>query len=251
MRSYKLMGGLGDCLLIGAILERLNESVIFETHPLLEPIFKYHPTIKLGKLDPQNGYEFRWPSQIDNKLFRLHTMQRFAHQIGEFIDPTDVLRIYNQNGRHLINNGKSSTIIAVNQYSSEGSRRCIPDEYIDLIEQVLGDKYTIQYIGSNSPKNSSKSITHIPDIINLLIDAKMFIGPVSFCYHLASCLHVPSILFTSYMPPHKYSHFFNTTSIGTNSPCLFKCEEERKSCISSCGAFNYDRENVIRILEKI
>ena len=237
------MGGLGDCLIAGAALQKLGTPVKFITNSLLEPVFRYHPTIKFV-YDGADPFEFKWVSQIkDKNLYGLHTMQRFSSQIGLYLDPMDVLNIYNVDKKPMRSNGLK---IVVNECSAEGERRHIPPKYMDMIDEIVDGDFAIEYIGACR----RPSYTNIINMMNALCEAKLFIGPVSFCYHLASCFHASSVLFTGYMPPHKFSHFFNTTSIASGAQCTFRCEEMRSSCLSNCGAYNYNDEEVYNILKK-
>jgi len=248
MKTFRLMGGLGDCLISGAALQRLEVPVGFITNPKLKPIFEHHPTIKLME-NVDNAHTFRWVSQIKEvNLYGLHTMQRFSSQVGLYLDPTDVLNIHKADGSVITNKGNWSGPILINQYSAEGTRRSIPSKYIGMIEEIVDGDFEIKYIGENGP--NKKSTINIPDMIDILTECRLFIGPVSFCYHLAACLRTKSILFTSYMPPHKFSHFYKTTHITANSICSLTCEERRSACTLECDAFKYDDEEVYSILVK-
>lgn len=247
MKTFKLMGGLGDCLLVGAVLQKLDRPVDFITNKLLEPVFEHHPKINFFS----NGnaqYEFKWVSQIKEKnLYGLHTIQRFSSQLGFYLDPTEVLNVYGENGLPIINRGGFD--IVVNQYSAEGHRRCIPDKYVDMIYEIADGDFAVKLIGSNDLKYG-ESTTSIKSMIDLLSGAKLFIGPVSFCYHLAACLRVNSVLFTSYMPPHKFSHFTNTAHITANAQCSFMCEQNNRACLPDCMAYSYDDDEVYKTLCK-
>lgn len=248
MKTFKLTSGLGDCLIAGASLQKLNRPVNFITNPLLEPVFRHHPTIKFfsyGKHD----FEFKWVSQIkDKNLYALHTMQRFSSQIGFYIDPTEVLNIYNENGQQILN--KNKWTIVINQYSAEGERRCIPAKYINMIEEIIDGDYKIELVGKNDHPYRHNSITDISKIMDSLANCKLFIGPISFCYHLAACYRTPSVLFTSYMPPHKFSHFTNTTHITANAQCSFMCEQNNVRCLPDCMAYSYNDEEIYNILHR-
>ena len=243
------MGGLGDCLLAAASLQYLDADCYFKTNPLLKPLFECHPNIiyKEDSYDPNSGSDinFKWVSQIHNKdLYPLHTMQRFSSQLGFYIDPTDVFTVYNSKGNRSINEPTRPTI-CINQFSNEPTRRYIPDEYLDLI--VKRYNYEIVWIGSNN----RDSVTDIREMVNQLLSCKLFIGPVSFCYHLASCLRTKSVLFTNYMPEHKFSHFFNTTAINPkNSPCRFTCEKDNVQCKVGCGAQVYDKQLMLDLIDR-
>lgn len=243
--EYRIDGGLGDVLLVGAALQDQGKVCILQTNPLLNPIFQYHPIIQLGQC--QNAQMFKWPSQYHKNIWALHTMQRFSSQIGLYTDPTDVLKIYNRDGLQKICS-KKEKIVCINQHSAEYERRYVPDNYINLIHQMLPSEYKVVWVGSN--RNGQKSITDISEMIELFEVCSLFIGPVSFCYHLASCMHVPSLLFTAYMPAHKFSHFFNTESISSNAQCQYKCEIKR-ICDPNCGAFNYDGVEIGYKLRKL
>lgn len=247
LTKYQLMGGLGDCLLAGAALQSLGRNVEFITNPLIKSLFEYHPTIKYSESYNEVDYEFKWVSQIKYKnLYALHTMQRFSSQLGFYIDPTNVLNIYDGYGQ--IINDSSKKIICINQFSAEKSRRQIPHFYMEYILSLIPSDYQVIWIG----ENEKESFKDISTIVSLLRNCSLFIGPVSFCYHLASCIRTKCLLFTSYMPAHKFSHFFNTTSIEPlNSPCRFTCEKDNFSCTTWCKALEYDKMDIEYNLKKI
>lgn len=245
------MGGLGDCLLAAASLQYLDKDCYFKTSPLLKPLFETHPNIiyKEDAYDPNSHLDinFKWVSQIHNKdLYPLHTMQRFSSQLGFYIDPIDVFTVYNSKGNRSINEPTRPTI-CINQFSNEPTRRYIPDEYLDMILDQYSN-YEIIWIGSNS----RESVTNIPEMVDHLLNCKLFIGPVSFCYHLASCLRTSSVLFTSYMPEHKFSHFFNTTAINpiAGADCRFHCERVNEQCEVGCKAHIYDKMSMLVNIQK-
>jgi ADP-heptose:LPS heptosyltransferase len=221
--GYRIDGGLGDVLIAAAALQDKGEACVLQTNPILEPVFRNNPLIKLGSTFRPTVFE--WPSAHQRKtginLWAIHTMQRFSVQIGKYTDPTDVLKIYGKDGIQRICKQKEK-IICINQHSAEHLRRYIPDYFLNFIHMILPSDYKVVWVGAN--RNGQKSILDVEEMMDVLESCSLFIGPVSFCYHLASCLHVPSLLFTSYMPAHKFSHFFNTESISSQSPHQYKCE---------------------------
>ena len=249
MLKYQLMGGLGDCLLAGAALQSLELPVEYVTNPLLRPLFEYHPTINFSNNTNNINYEFKWVSQIKDKdLYALHTMQRFSSQLGFYLDPTKVLNLYDKNGR--IINSQKEKIVCINQFSAEKSRRQIPEKYMGYIISLIPRDYKIVWIGANN--DGIKSINDIQTMINLLSNCRLFIGPVSFCYHLASCIQTECLLFTSYMPAHKFSHFFNTTAIEpVDANCRFTCEKDNFSCPAWCRSLEYDKDDIEYNIRKI
>ena len=251
--SFELMRGLGDCLIAGASLQKLGRPVDYITSPLIVPLLANHPTIRAFS-SGKAANKFRWVSHIkDRNLYGLHTMQRFSSQIGLCIDPTEVLTIYGSDRKPLVHNSQDcGNYIVVNQYSAEGERRAIPTTYVNkIVGRATDIGVPITFIGKNGPPHNSNEITDISKMVEVLLNCKLFIGPVSFCYHLASCLGVPCLLFTSYMPAHKFSHFFNTVAIESRASCTFRCEEKRASCGSSCEAYSYDGEYVDFLLDKL
>lgn len=243
--EYRLDRGLGDVLLVGAALQDQGLKCKLQTDNILAPVFQNHPIIEIGEC--KNPFVFKWPSEYHQNIWALHTMQRFSLQINRYTDPTDVLKIYNTDGSQKICS-KKEKIICINQHSAEYNRRYIPDHYLQFIHFVLPSDYKVVWIGSN--RNGQESITDIHEIMNVLEVCSLFIGPVSFCYHLASCLHVPSLLFTGYMPAHKFSHFFNTESISSNALCQYKCEIN-KQCHTECSALTYDSREISYKLNKL
>ena len=251
-QTVELTSGLGDCIVAGAAIQALgrnnNLSVNFKTNPILDFLFNGNPNIKTT--DKEGNIRLKWVSQYkDKNLYPLHTMQRFSYQLGFFIDPTDVLDVY-INKKKIINNPSNKTIL-INPLSAEYNRRYIPSNIIDNIEKLCIEKgYEVVYIG-DSYKESTKDIK---TCTALLENCKLFIGPVSFYYHLASALRVKSILFTNYMPEHKFSHFFNTISINPTLGCVNLCEEREKeyrtenNCWNKCKAIDY---NLAEIKEKL
>ena len=245
--KYQLMGGLGDCLLAGAALQHLGREVEFITSPTLKPLFDYHPTIKYSERYSEVDYEFKWVSQIKDKdLYALHTMQRFSSQIGFYLDPTKVLNIYDEVGQ-VINDSTEKTI-CINQFSAEKSRRQIPQFYMDYILDIIPSNYKVIWIGANEKQSCNDIIT----MVEHLRRCSLFIGPVSFCYHLASCIRTKCLLFTSYMPAHKFSHFFNTTAIEPlNATCRYTCEKDNFSCTQWCQSLIYGMNDIEYNLRKI
>jgi len=255
MESYTLKEGLGDCLIAAAAIEekakRLNTKIGYNTHPLLHQFFDTHPYITLT----DNGTKLLWPSQTKNPLeyFKLHTVNRFANQLGIHVYPSTVVTLYRQ-GLPLKYDKPAGNIICINVYSAESNRRYIDQNTIQAIENVCNVKnYNIKYIGSCNKKSQ---IIDISEMIAALMGCKLFIGPVSFCYHLASAIGVPCLLLGNYMPSYKFSNFTNTHSIDSDLECIHKCESneselrDKMNCWERCKA-NPDIHRVISILETI
>lgn len=249
--------GLGDCLIAAAVCQKLsrlnnNSKVKFHTNKLIHCLFDGHPNIEITEDLPT--FSFKWPSQINRSLFNLHTMQRFASQLNMMIDPTDVVDIYVK-GNHIVN--KQSNIVCINDCSAEPTRRFIPKHIVELLyEEITKKGYEVYFIG-NSMVNKSQSYSDISKCVDLLKNSKLFIGPVSFQYHLASALRTKCMLFTSYMPYYKYSHFFNTEHISSNMNCVKNCEEfenlirNENDCWSGCKAIEYDVNEIKFKLNKL
>lgn len=252
---YGIEEGLGDCLVAAASCQKLsrltNKKIKFHTSKLLNCLFEGHPNIEIVDSDPT--FKFKWPSQIDKSYFGLHTMQRFAQQIGLILDPIDVLHVYRNNCR-VINNPEK--LVLINDSSAEPMRRYLPIHIVERVANYANHKgYEVLFIGNSSYVKNS--IMDIKECVNLLSRAKLFVGPVSFQYHLASAINTRCLLFTSYMPAYKYSHFFNTTSISSKKSCSFVCEEfEAKirsevKCFHSCFAVDYDLDEIDLALKSL
>lgn len=253
LRSIELKSGLGDCIVAAASVQkyaRLKQKKIdFHTNEKLNFLFEGHPDINAKN---ENGnFKLKWVSQLQSNLYALHTMQRFSVQMGFFIDPTDVLDIYIKG--NLQTAKKNKKFICINQFSAEKSRRYISNEILEIIEKEFKNNgYECIYIG-DCEKNSIKNIH---ECIDLLLHCKVFIGPVSFLYHLASALRTDCLLFTNYMPEYKFSHFFNTASINPQKKCFFQCEEfetklrNENECWNQCKANNYDKNEIQNKIKK-
>jgi|GEM_PF-4075741 len=245
---FKLMGGLGDCLVVAATLQKINAPLKFQTNELLNPIFAHHPTIHATQEILNPVFQFGWVSQMRNKdVYSMHTMHRFGHQIGIYPDPTEVLKIYDAYGKQKIHQRDEDTIL-INDLSAEHKRRYVPRDVLQLVKENFPE-HRIEHIG----RSQWESCQDIPQMIEKLLRCSFFVGPISFCYHLASCLRVPSLLCCGYMPEHKFSHFFNTETISMHTSCSFTCERDRGSCLEDCVIMQYDKDIVqakIRIFRK-
>lgn len=253
--TIELRSGLGDCIVAGASVQRLarrnNSKVNYTTNPKLQFLFEGHPDINYS-IEP--GHKLHWVSQIKYvNLYPLHTMQRFSYQLGYFIDPVDVLDIY-MSGKQVVSLAEDK-VVCINQFSAEKARRYIPDCFVEyLIQRIKSKGYNVTLVGDNNPYFGD-SITDIKDCVDLLHHSKLFIGPVSFLYHLASAIRTPAILFTNYMPEYKFSHFFNTTSINPIKLCRHLCEEKeeeyrnKEKCWDSCKAIDYNINDINKVLE--
>jgi ADP-heptose:LPS heptosyltransferase len=261
MEKFSITEGLGDCLIAGASAQRLainkKEKVRLHTNPLLAPVFESNPYVEL--LDSSQGCQkLLWPSQFHTKkekeeYFNLHTMQRFSKQMGFIINPSDTLSYY-QNGKIQLNS-PCKKAVCINQYSAEKNRRFIPDQYINLLIRLLSEMgYEIIFIGDN--ESGRHSISNVQESINALLDCALFIGPVSFQYHLAAMLKVSCLTFFSYMPYWLYAHFDCTYPIYSTNSCVIPCEireqqtRDSVNCWGGCRAVYYNEE-LIKIQLKL
>lgn len=254
--SVGIKEGLGDCLIAAACVQeynkQFNKNIKFISSPILEPIFRDNPLLNFtseGKPD----LKLLWASQLDKKLYRLHTIQRFSTQMGFYADPTAVVDIY-MNGKVVINNS-SSKIICINSISAEKNRRFIPKDIVDhLVNYFNNIGYSIVWIGDNYSNNTIKDIK---ECVNLLEACSLFIGPISFQYHLASSIKTKCLLFTSYMPYYKYSNFINVEHVHSKRPCVFSCEEyeyinrKENDCFDRCKAVEYSIKDIEFKIEKL
>jgi len=251
--SVGIQEGLGDCIVAAASVQKLaresNSKIKFNTSPKLQFLFDNHPDIQISNEEPD--IKLKWPSQINYDLFNLHTMQRFATQLGLTVSPTEVVDLYDSEGERLVNTA-TNTVVCLNELSAEPLRRFIPEKEVRIIEDFCTSKgYKIVRIG-DCRKNSEKDISKC---VELLRHCKLFIGPISFHYHLASAIRVKCLLFTSYMPHYSYSHFFNTTSINSSRQCVHLCEKDEakmrreNDCWSQCKAVDYREEEIKIYLE--
>lgn len=239
LESYELKEGLGDCLIAGAALQfkaiKDNKQIGFNTSDKLHFLLDTHPNIKLTT----TGKKLLWPSQIkDINLFPLHTNQRFSIQLGFYLDPTYTLDLYIN--KQKLTHKQTTNTICINTYSAESNRRYIdPHLMTNIISICKAKNIDPIFIGKNDNENS---ITDIKEIVNSLLSCKLFIGPVSFCYHLAACLGTPSVLLGNYMPLYKFSTIKNTTCFDSDLPCVAMCEEDetnsrnKMQCWDKCKA---------------
>lgn len=252
VESYELMEGLGDCLIAGGAIQYKavseNKKIGYATSKKLHFLLDTHPNIELV----DTGTKLLWPSQFkETNLFPLHTSQRFSKQLGYYIDPTYTLDLYIK-GTKLVNIPSANTI-CINTHSAEYTRRYIKEETISAIEEFC-NQYSINlvFIGNSN----INSITNIEGIVSLLLNCKLFIGPVSFCYHLAESLKVRCMLLGNYMPTYKFSNFKNTISIDSKLTCIRQCEQHEKitrdmmNCWNGCKAHPETAE-VINQLQKL
>jgi len=264
IKTIKIKESLGDCLIAGACVQKLaeltGEKINLVTNMLLEPVFQYHPLIQLLDDAPIIDVTLRWVSQLrkekDINLYGLHTSQRFSHQLGFAIDPTYTLDIYGKNHKAITPSGGRSKRVAINIFSAEANRRFIPDYALKILLETLDEYgYEIAFLGDCGQESSTRGIS---ESIEIITNSKLFIGPVSFQYHLASALKVKSLLFCSYMPYYKFSDFINTIAIYSDRGCVQFCEEFEKrtrkaeDCWGRCKAIEYNhntiREKVLRCL---
>lgn len=234
LESYELKEGLGDCLIAGAAIQYKaildNKKIGYATSQKLHFLLDTHPNIELV----DTGTKLLWPSQYkDTNLFSLHTSQRFSKQLGFYLDPTYVLDLY-INGNKLVNEPNTHSI-CINTHSAEHNRRYIKEETVSAIEDFCKqNSINLMFIG-NSNRNS---ITNITGIVDTLLSCQLFIGPVSFCYHLAESLRVQCMLLGNYMPTYKFSNFKNTISIDSELPCIQLCEQYERATRNSMNCWN-------------
>ena len=198
--------------------------------------------------------ELKWVSQMNEKPYSLHTMQRFSSQLGFMIDPTNLVNLYDESGK-IIKNEPKEKIICINLFSKERERRFIPQDSFNIIlsmAEKLG--YKVEFIGDCGDQSDIQSIEQM---LEKLKTAKLFIGPVSFCYHLAAAIDVNCLTFFSYMPYWKFSHFSKTTPIYSSRECVLSCEEKeqemrtKNNCFHQCLATTYDKEEIEQKLIKL
>lgn len=253
--SIQIKEGLGDCLIAAACAQEynkiFNKRLELITNSLLEPILKDNPHFDF-KTHGTADLILKWPSQINKNLYRLHTLHRFSVQMGFYIDPTKTVDIYLN--KCLQQNTKSKKLVCINQFSAEKNRRFIPLKYVNLIKEFCNKhNFEIKWLGSNI----NNSVTDIQECVKLLTECSLFIGPISFMYHLASALKCVSLLFCSYMPYYKYSHFTNCYHIYSNRNCVSQCEEneiemiEQNNCSDFCKATEYSEEEIYQKLKEI
>lgn len=255
MFTVKLTQGLGDCIVAGGVIQEYaklkNERVKFITNPLLECVFKDHPQIEFATTGTPD-IELKWASQLNVNVFPLHTTQRFSTQLGFYSDPTSTLDIHNKDITSIELHNKE---LVINTHSKDLTRRFLPEKIINKIEshaQVFG--YKIKYVGNCNGRDSECDIM---TMMKLMKSCKLFIGPVSFPYHLASALKTKSLTFFSFMPEWKFSDFINTRGIQSDRPCVPLCEtHERKmrseeNCFSMCKATDYDNDKLNTILREM
>lgn len=254
--SVGITEGLGDCLIAAACVQEFNKefnrNVKFISSPILKPILEGNPYLNYES----NGtpdLKLLWASQYDKSVFRLHTTQRFSTQMGFYVDPTSVVDIYLDGSK--IENKSSDKIVCINSLSAEKNRRFIPEYVINYVESFLRNEgYDIIWIGDNYNK---QSIRDIKECVNVLERCSLFIGPISFQYHLASAIKVKCLLFTSYMPYYKYSNFQNVEHVDSTRSCVSSCEEfekinrENNSCFDKCKAVEYDIKDIEYKLRKL
>lgn len=258
-RNFRLMEGLGDCILAASCIQEyaiLNDlRCHFETSPLLTDILSNNPYFEVNKPDKEVDLSFRWVSQIkEQNLYPLHTIQRFSTQLGFYIDPTNLVNLFDNLGNKIVNRPLNNNV-CINVFSKEKNRRFIPKENLDFIVNYLENRgYNIIYLGDCG---EISSITDIKKSLDILSTCCLFIGPVSFLYHLASSINVKCMTFFSYMPYWKFSHFVNTIPIHSQKKCVSNCEEDEtilrmiNKCNHKCLATEYSNLEIKQNLERI
>jgi hypothetical protein len=252
--SVEIKTGLGDCLIGAACAQefyKLNgKKIKFVTSKLLEPILKDNPNFEFDS-SGEGELKLLWPSQMNRfDLYRLHTSERFSMQMGFHIDPSKTVDIYLDNVKQICDSSEKT--VCINAYSAERSRRFIPKQYINLILDFCSkNNYKVRWLGMN---DDPSSILDIKTCVEILRTTSLFVGPISFQYHLAAAMNCPSILFSSYMPHYKYSHFKNTHHIYSNRSCVDLCEEKENemrslnNCFDMCKAIDYSEKDIIQAL---
>lgn len=253
--SIEIKEGLGDCLLVAACAQEyykiFNKRLDFITSPLLEPILKDNLCFNF-KTEGTADLSIKWPSQLSNNIFRLHTLHRFSIQMGFYIDPTKTVDIIVN--KEIQTNINKKRFICINVFSAEKTRRFIPDKYINLIENFcVKHNFEIKWVGSNT----RQSTYDIQECVKLLTECSLFIGPVSFLYHLAAAIKCTCLLFCSYMPYYKYSHFIDCHHIVSSRACVLQCEEketemrQQNNCFSFCKATEYSESEILQKLSML
>jgi len=243
MVTYRLTEGLGDCLIAAACCEELSkrtgQRVGFKTSPLIAPFLGRNECLDLNSTE--EPVQLKWVSQMnDPGAYSLHTSQRFSTQMGFMIDPTKVVNLYNPHNQVVVasntalRHSPKGNFICINKASKEKGRRYLSDRVCEVIEEFAKTMgLGTAYLGDGGCTDITQCVCHLED-------CKFFVGPVSFMYHLASALRVPSVLLTGYMPDYKFSHFFNTVSLRSRKWCTAECEVNEKSIRRIVGC---DREN--------
>jgi len=255
MKTVRLKEGLGDCLLAGAAIQKYcqlrQEKVEFITAPKLEPAFRNHPDIIFNPENKIAEIELRWASQCRREknlnVYSLHASNRYAVQLNILIDPTDTLNIYDDN-KQIIKNNPTKKTVCINIFSKELYRRFIPFTYIDFIINICKSKgYEIIFMGDCGRYDGMQDIA---TNINVLKDTTLFIGPVSFMYHLASCLDVKCMTFFTYTPYWKFSDFKNTIPLyNLDYKCVFTCEEYEEQRTREMGCYRFNAPGICKITE--
>jgi ADP-heptose:LPS heptosyltransferase len=246
--SVKLTSGLGDCLIAGGMLQTysslINKKITYITSPVLEPILKFHPDIEY-RFSGEADIQLLWAGQLKSRPYELHTIQRFSSQLGFYADPVNTLRLYDS--ACPIKHTRNSNIVCINVSSAEAHRRYIPEDYINFIVELCG-KHGLEptFIGNGV----QGSVTNLKEQVELLRNCALFVGPVSFPFHLAGCILTPSLLFVNYMPAYKLSHFINVESVEPTQVCRHTCEKEWDifkhyiGCHYKCIATSYSKEEI-------
>lgn len=252
--------GLGDCLLVAACAQeyykKYNKKLKYVTSPIVRDILKENPYFQIVdncKVD----LTLKWYSEINrSNLSKFHTLQRFSMQMGFYIDPTAVVDIY-LDGNHILNT-PSKKYVCLNSLANERTRRYIPEKYVDfMVDYIKSKGYEVIWTGDNY---TSDTVKDVKACALLYKDCSLFIGPVSFQYHLAAAVRAPSLLFCSYMPFYKYSHFIMTDHVYSTRNCVYRCEEKcddndkqmrrENDCLEFCRAVDYDETEIIVKLNK-
>jgi hypothetical protein len=253
--------GLGDCLLIAACAQeyykKFNKKLNYSTNPLLYDILRDNPYFNLNEKYVKPDLVVKWYADINKaSLSKLHTIQRFSLQLGFYIDPTAVVDIYLEGKRVL--NVPTKKYVCINALANERVRRYIPEKYVNFIaEYAVSKGYEVIWTGDNYTQNTIKDIKTCTALYR---DCTLFVGPVSFQYHLAGALRTPSLLFCSYMPYYKFSHFINTDHVYSTRSCVYRCEEtcddnnsllrHENDCLKQCKAVDYDEAEIAFKLNK-
>lgn len=245
--KVKITEGLGDCLIAAEAVSQYGKKhhhrIRFATDGRLVPYLHGNSWLIVedaNTVDTSDYFHLKWASQLNNpEVFNLHTIQRFSVQLGFLADPEKTIAIHDNQGNWIYNDLSTDNnhihvenTLVINQYSAEKNRRYLHDDQVEeviKVAQTIDPKIEIKYVGDNHPLASSEC--DIDRGIRLVANARLFVGPISFWYHLACAVNTRNILFTSYMPASKFSNGHSivvSPKINTATICSHMCEREEQ-----------------------